>query len=67
MESSGREFKLRFNNHNQSFKNREINNKKESSKYIWQLNENPIILIRSGTLQFLLSHVNAGLIDVSSD
>ena len=43
MESSGREFKLQFNNHNQSFKNRENSNKTESSKYIWQLNENHII------------------------
>ena len=41
MESLEGEFKLRFNNHNQSFKNRE-NNKTELSKYIWQLNESHI-------------------------
>ena len=36
------ELKLRFNNHNQSLKNRKKINKKELSKYIWQSNESHI-------------------------
>ena len=36
------EFKLRLNNHNQSFKNWKSINKTELLKYIWQLNDNHI-------------------------
>ena len=41
-ETSECQFKLRVNNHNQSFKNRKSINKIELPKYIWQLNENHI-------------------------
>ena len=43
MKSLEGEFKLRYNNNNQPFKNWE-NNKTELSKYIWQLKENLIAL-----------------------